>query len=192
MDRDLRTKLTSRNIDPDSALTIVNTHLHFDHCRQNQSFPSASIYAQQAEIDVLASDPFYTVAAWANMPVNRSTIIDGDQEIADGISVLHTPGHTPGHQSVAHTIQQRNHRHRRTMLVDRQRLGNLQRATNESSRRHLCQPSSRQHRETESAETDPSTPLARPPRDHWRDQHVTWRDLRNASLVRQGSVGIVG
>jgi glyoxylase-like metal-dependent hydrolase (beta-lactamase superfamily II) len=99
---DLRAELAQRDIDPDSGLTIVNTHLHFDHCGQNQNFPSASIYAQQAEIDLLASDAHYTVAAWANMPLNRSTIIDGDQEIADGVSVLHTPGHTPGHQSVAY------------------------------------------------------------------------------------------
>jgi N-acyl homoserine lactone hydrolase len=103
---DLRAELAQRDIDPDSGLTIVNTHLHFDHCGQNQNFPSASIYAQQAEIDLLASDAHYTVAAWANMPLNRSTIIDGDQEIADGVSVLHTPGHTPGHQSVV--IRSRN------------------------------------------------------------------------------------
>ncbi len=117
---DLRAELTSRNIDPDSALTIVNTHLHFDHCGQNQSFPSASIYAQQAEIDVLASDPFYTVAAWAKMPLNRS---DGHRRrlrnCRRNIGASYARSHTRTSIS-GYTIQQRNHHHRRTMLVDRQ------------------------------------------------------------------------
>ena len=98
--RNTHDELEQHGIDPDASLTIVNTHLHFDHCGQNHAFPLATIYAQQAEIDIIGRDPFYTVAEWATMPVGRSTIIDGDHEIADGIELLHTPGHSPGHQSV--------------------------------------------------------------------------------------------
>lgn len=52
---DLRAELTKRNVDPDSSLTIINTHLHFDHCGQNQDFPAATICAQHAEIEMLTA-----------------------------------------------------------------------------------------------------------------------------------------
>jgi N-acyl homoserine lactone hydrolase len=97
---DLRAELTKRRVDPDSPIIIVNTHLHFDHCGQNQSFPSASICVQRTELDMVTSDRFYTIAEWAQPPLNRTRIVDGDVEIAEGVSVLHTPGHTPGHQSL--------------------------------------------------------------------------------------------
>ncbi len=54
---------------------------------------------QRREVEVAAS-PFYTVDDWAMLPADRTQVVDGDVELADGISVLHTPGHTPGHQAV--------------------------------------------------------------------------------------------
>ncbi|HZM55939.1 MAG TPA: MBL fold metallo-hydrolase [Acidimicrobiales bacterium] len=37
---------------------------------------------------------------WAAIPKDRLRLVHGDQEIAEGIRLLSTPGHTPGHQSV--------------------------------------------------------------------------------------------
>ena len=97
---DLRHELGERGVDPDDpALTIINTHLHFDHCGQNCHFPSARIVVQKAEAKI-ASTPFYTVDSWASLPAGRTMLIDGDAKIADGVEVVHTPGHTPGHQAV--------------------------------------------------------------------------------------------
>ena len=97
---DLRTELERRNVDPDSPrLTIVNTHLHFDHCGQNNAFPNARIVVQQAEA-AMAMSPNYTIEAWAVLPKKRTTLVDGDHMLTDGIELIHTPGHTPGHQSV--------------------------------------------------------------------------------------------
>ena len=97
---DLRHELIIRGVDPDHpGLTVINTHLHFDHCGQNCLFPQARIVVQKSEAEIAAT-PHYTVDSWASLPPGRAVIVDGDVEIADGIEVMHTPGHTPGHQSV--------------------------------------------------------------------------------------------
>ena len=97
---DLRHELQLRGVDPDNpALTIINTHLHFDHCGQNCHFPTARIVVQQAAAEIAAT-AFYTVDTWAELPVGRTMLIDGDAEIAEGVDAVHTPGHTPGHQAV--------------------------------------------------------------------------------------------
>lgn len=37
---------------------------------------------------------------WAAIPKDRLRLVTGDEEIAEGVRLLSTPGHTPGHQSV--------------------------------------------------------------------------------------------
>ncbi len=96
---DLPKALSSNGVDLESVQMIVNTHLHFDHCGQNNVFPNSEIVVQRSEAEIAAT-PFYTVDEWAVLPVDRTRLISGDVEIADGVHVLHTPGHTPGHQSV--------------------------------------------------------------------------------------------
>ena len=97
---ELRNELLVRGVDPDHpGLTIINTHLHFDHCGQNCSFPQARIVVQQLEAEI-ATMPHYTVDSWAKLPADRTRLVEGDLEIADGVHVVHTPGHTPGHQAV--------------------------------------------------------------------------------------------
>jgi N-acyl homoserine lactone hydrolase len=85
-------------VDERDVQCIVNSHLHFDHCGQNHAL-SAPIVVQQAEVNA-AQTEFYTVPQWADIPSARARIVDGDRDIADGVRVLWTPGHTPGHQSV--------------------------------------------------------------------------------------------
>jgi N-acyl homoserine lactone hydrolase len=97
--RDLREALTGANLDPDQVRAIVNTHLHFDHCGQNRGFPGVPMHVQQAELD-LALREGHTIVEWVDFPDARYEPREGDGEIVDGVSVLATPGHTPGHQSV--------------------------------------------------------------------------------------------
>ena len=42
----------------------------------------------------------YTVTEWAAVAPERLRLVDGDEEIAEGVHLVATPGHTPGHQSV--------------------------------------------------------------------------------------------
>ena len=97
--RDLREAMTGANLDPDGVTAIVNSHLHFDHCGQNRAFPGVPIYVQQAELDIALREG-HTIVEWVDFPDARYEAVEGDREIVEGVSVLATPGHTPGHQSV--------------------------------------------------------------------------------------------
>jgi N-acyl homoserine lactone hydrolase len=89
-------------IEASSIVGVVNSHLHFDHCGQNQLLYGADVpfFLQQLEVDEVERDRFYTDAEWALPPVAQRRLLGGDFEIAEGVTVLATPGHTPGHQSV--------------------------------------------------------------------------------------------
>ena len=91
--------LDAVGVDEREVVAIVNSHLHFDHCGQNRFLPGASVWVQRAENE-LVDAPRYTVAEWAQIPVERRRTIDGDAELAEGVRILATPGHTPGHQSL--------------------------------------------------------------------------------------------
>ncbi len=91
--------LNSVGVDERDVVAIVNTHLHFDHCGQNRMLPSVPVYVQAAELEA-ARLPMFTIPEWAEIADERRRVIDGDAEIAPGVSVVATPGHTPGHQSV--------------------------------------------------------------------------------------------
>jgi len=77
---------------------VVNTHLHFDHCGGNRRFAGTPTYVQRAEL-AAAKEPDYLVE-WARFPGESYVELDGDAGLFAGVSVLFTPGHSAGHQSV--------------------------------------------------------------------------------------------
>ena len=84
--------------------TVVLTHLHWDHCQNTDLFGKARIALHPKELDYARSPARGdTSAAWyiADMlgKMKVEPVSDGD-EIAEGVSVLDTPGHTKGHLSV--------------------------------------------------------------------------------------------
>jgi N-acyl homoserine lactone hydrolase len=84
---------------PRDVRCVINTHLHFDHCGGNRLFRDVPIYVQRAERDA-ARALDYTVAEWVEFEGAAYAELEGEAEIAAGVRVLPTPGHTPGHQSV--------------------------------------------------------------------------------------------
>lgn len=94
--------LDRSGVDPGAVVAVVNSHLHFDHCGQNPSlFDSPTAFlAQAAEYEAVAGDKFYTDASWALAPKRQRRVVNGDEQLADGVTILATPGHTAGHQSV--------------------------------------------------------------------------------------------
>lgn len=54
----------------------------------------------QADEHEAARSHGYTLPEWAAIPEDRLRLVRGDEDVAEGISLLSTPGHTPGHQSV--------------------------------------------------------------------------------------------
>ncbi|MGW5152642.1 N-acyl homoserine lactonase family protein [Rhodococcus koreensis] len=97
----------------DEISVVVNTHLHWDHCANNHRFPNATLYAQRSELQyAIAPLPLHR-HAYDEIEVEHGmcqslpgfmraqlTLIEGDLEIAPNVHILHTPGHSPGSQSV--------------------------------------------------------------------------------------------
>jgi len=99
-------ELAAAGVSPDDVDTVVVTHLHTDHIGWTVTeagtpyFPNARYVLQRAEVDAL--DLFTPgLESWLVQPLGAQlSIVDGEERLADGVRLLPTPGHTPGHQSV--------------------------------------------------------------------------------------------
>jgi N-acyl homoserine lactone hydrolase len=91
--------LAELDMSPADISLVINTHLHFDHCGQNAVFKHAPFYVQRAELD-RARRESSALSGWFDFMGARFELLDGDTEILPGLSVIATPGHTVGHQSV--------------------------------------------------------------------------------------------
>jgi N-acyl homoserine lactone hydrolase len=98
---DLGDALSGVGIDSRDVIAVVNSHLHFDHCGQNPLYYGSKVpvFVQAEEVEA-ARQPHYTVQEWATVPDGQLRRVRGDEEVAEGVRILATPGHTRGHQSV--------------------------------------------------------------------------------------------
>lgn len=102
--------LRAAGAEPGEIKKVIITHLHWDHCYNNHLFPNAEFYVQKSEmhnaIDPLPKfertyEAFCTgaVPPWARQRT-KWKYIDGDYDLADGIRLVHIPGHSLGLQGV--------------------------------------------------------------------------------------------
>ncbi|MFB6842198.1 N-acyl homoserine lactonase family protein [Streptomyces sp. NPDC056361] len=84
-------------VGPEDVDLVVNCHLHFDHIGGNQRFPETPVLVQRKEL-AAARAGGYTVDSLLDGV--RYEELDGEHEIAPGVVVVPTPGHTEGHQSL--------------------------------------------------------------------------------------------
>jgi N-acyl homoserine lactone hydrolase len=77
----------------------ANCHLHFDHSGQNARLRGMPIFVQRTEW-AMVHEPDYTVAEWVDVPELTYELCDGEAEVAPGLRLIPTPGHTAGHQSL--------------------------------------------------------------------------------------------
>jgi N-acyl homoserine lactone hydrolase len=89
--------LAAVGVKPEDIRYVAVSHIHPDHVGNVDEFPGATLIIQKAELEyghTLAPKPF--------SPVNRTLQIEGDKDLfGDGsLTILSTPGHTPGHQSL--------------------------------------------------------------------------------------------
>ena len=88
---------------PEDIDVVVHTHLHVDHVGWTGAFPNASYVVHEDDWAY-----FMTEASLAErphlreklLPLQRVERVTGETEIAPGVRVQPTPGHTPGHMSV--------------------------------------------------------------------------------------------
>jgi N-acyl homoserine lactone hydrolase len=78
---------------------VVNSHLHFDHCGANPTLATRRIVVQSTELESTGRAG-YTFPELVDFDGATYDRVDGEAEIADGLVVLPTPGHSPGHQSL--------------------------------------------------------------------------------------------
>ncbi|MGW6390478.1 MBL fold metallo-hydrolase [Streptomyces sp. NPDC055103] len=99
--------LAEAGIDREDVRTVVLTHLHEDHtgwasdAAGQPFFPQARYVVQGAETAALDRDD--PVWSWVVEPLRATgqlSEIEGTHRLRPGLTLLPTPGHTPGHQSV--------------------------------------------------------------------------------------------
>lgn len=103
-------------VKPEDVKLVINSHLHFDHAGGNTvletdgrirpAFVNARYVVQQGEYHFATHTNERTAGSYFAhnfVPIaeaGRYDFIDGDREIIAGIRSVHTPGHTPWHQSL--------------------------------------------------------------------------------------------
>ncbi|MGH9340344.1 MAG: MBL fold metallo-hydrolase [Acidobacteriota bacterium] len=112
---DLLKELDQFGVKPEQVDIVINTHYHFDHCGGNTilegdsvvpAFPNATYIVRREEYQAASNPNERTVATyfqhnWRVLEERRMLrIIDEDQKVIPGVTLVHTPGHTEGHQSV--------------------------------------------------------------------------------------------
>jgi N-acyl homoserine lactone hydrolase len=103
----LKTGLAAHGLSFDDVDVVINTHLHCDHAGMNRVFTRARIVVQRAEYAFAHDAPeghsyaYRPRSSYWGIPVERFDLVVGHREVFPGLHVVHTPGHTPGHQSVA-------------------------------------------------------------------------------------------
>jgi glyoxylase-like metal-dependent hydrolase (beta-lactamase superfamily II) len=98
---DLADALAAHGLSPDDVTAVANSHLHFDHCGENLLFEGRPVYVRAAELRA-AREADYTIPEWVGFGSVDYVELEEDveTEIASGVRLLPTPGHTVGHQSL--------------------------------------------------------------------------------------------
>ncbi len=112
---ELLLQLASCGVAAEDVDIVINTHLHFDHCGTNTllvgdtaraAFPNA-VYLVRREEHHEATHTHqrnatsYDPRNWRPLEASgQLQLVDDEEEVVAGVRLLHTPGHTAGHQSV--------------------------------------------------------------------------------------------
>jgi N-acyl homoserine lactone hydrolase len=86
-------------VQTDEIVAVANCHLHFDHSGGNRDFPNRPIFAQRAEHNA-AREPDYTMPIVVEFPGAAYELLDGEAQVWPGLTLVPTPGHTAGHQTL--------------------------------------------------------------------------------------------
>jgi glyoxylase-like metal-dependent hydrolase (beta-lactamase superfamily II) len=105
--------LVAADFDPDSVDYVICTHLHVDHVGWNTqlidgvwvpTFPKARYLMTQLDLDhwrtIDARHNPFRVSVQPVIDAGLVDAVDPDHRVSHSVSLMPTPGHTPGHASV--------------------------------------------------------------------------------------------
>jgi 4-pyridoxolactonase len=82
----------------------VNSHLHFDHVGGNRHFPEAKTVVSKAELRQAKVPETFERFAYSDQTFDHPNadfeLLEGDVELAAGLRLFETPGHSAGHYSL--------------------------------------------------------------------------------------------
>jgi len=102
--------LRALGIDPDAVTDVIISHMHYDHCGNNQLFQKAKFHLQEREMQFATGKcmchksmryPFTlsdVLTMVERVHTDRAVFHDDAEEINPGLSVHHVGGHTAGLQ----------------------------------------------------------------------------------------------
>jgi N-acyl homoserine lactone hydrolase len=103
--RTLRGQLAEIGAEPASITYLAISHMHADHTGNANDYAGSTWLVQEAERE-FAFKAGQDTASYRALADSRTTVLHGDHDVfGDGVATLvSTPGHTPGHQSLLVTL----------------------------------------------------------------------------------------
>src|SRR6476620_4766538 len=101
----LHAKLAELDLTVDDIDFAVVSHLHDDHAGGLAELAGKKVYVQRAELEFARNPPPYQRMLYSDEDLNHDldwTVLNGGEDLmGDGrLTVVPTPGHTPGHQAL--------------------------------------------------------------------------------------------
>jgi N-acyl homoserine lactone hydrolase len=84
----------------DQISEVANCHLHVDHCGGNPLLAGRPFFVQAEELETARTAEDYTLPELVDPTGTRWQELGGQAEVLPGITLMPTPGHTDGHQSL--------------------------------------------------------------------------------------------
>jgi N-acyl homoserine lactone hydrolase len=105
-------QLATLGLEPKDIDVVINTCCHFDHIGSNTCFPKATFFIQRSEFSLGLNPPAWAPYYYPEFDHNlleirdRLELPEGDFTVADGVTVKHLGGHSPGTQVVVVQTEQ--------------------------------------------------------------------------------------
>ena len=120
----LPAQLAKCGLKPNDVTAVLSSHLHIDHCGGHEFFPEALVYCHEAEYTQAQKPPLFERMSYSDLSFDpgleaardgldlgsegdgdlgrspKYKFIKGDFEVAKGIHLVETLGHSAGHYSL--------------------------------------------------------------------------------------------